>query len=130
MLFSINIDRLSLDRKNAVMFCRTSAVEYPSGDTSIGDRVTVSERLTQSIRALLGSSLSQLFWYGLLACGVWLFFDIAFRAKFRHRRISRHEPTPRQVAREIVCSFRSIAIFGLVTGAVVYGVCCGWTLVY
>lgn len=90
----------------------------------------VNYRLAQTIRALLGISLSQLLWYGLLACVVWLFFYIAFREKFRHRRVSRSDPTPRQVAREMACSFRSIAVFGLVTGAVIYAAYSGWTRLY
>ena len=92
--------------------------------------MTFNEKLTRSLLALLGGSLSQLFWYGLLACGVWLFFYVAFRAKFCHRRLSCDEPTRRQVAREIVCSLRSIAIFGLVVGAVVYAAYSGWTRLY
>ena len=33
--------------------------------------MTVRDKLTQSFTAILGSSLSQFFWYALLACGVW-----------------------------------------------------------
>jgi hypothetical protein len=97
---------------------------------SEGDPLTVHEKLTKAFRALIGLSLSNLFWYGLLAGGVWLFFYVAFRAKYSHRRISRKEPTPRQVSREIAYSLRSIAIFGLITGAVGYAIYSGWTQVY
>jgi Delta7-sterol 5-desaturase len=88
------------------------------------------ERLALSLRAAVGSSLGDLFWYGLLAGGAWLFFDIAFRAGFRHRRVARRGPAPRQVRREVLHSLRSIAIFGLVTGAVVYAACSGRTRLY
>lgn len=92
--------------------------------------MSVNEKLGRSLQALWSSSLGDLGWYGLLACGVWLFFHVAFREKFRHRRVSRNDPTAGQMAREIVRSLRSIAIFGLVTGAVVYAAYSGWTLIY
>lgn len=90
----------------------------------------VHEKLARSLSALLGSSLSQFLWYALLACGVWLFFHLVFRARFRHRRVSRQEPTTRQIGRELAHSLRSIAVFGLVTGAVVYAAYSGWTRLY
>lgn len=92
--------------------------------------MTVHEKLTRSLAVLLGSSLSQFFWYALLACGVWLFFQLVFRARFRNRRVSRQEPTTSQIGREMFCSLRSIAVFGLVTGAVVYAAYSGWTRLY
>ena len=93
--------------------------------------MTASElRVIQSLGAGLGSSTSQLFWYGLLACTVWLCFYIVFQSRLRHRRISPKKPTVRQVTREILCSLRSIAIFGLVTVAVVYAAYLGWTKLY
>lgn len=92
--------------------------------------MSVYEKLERSVQALFGSSLSNGIWYGLLAGGAWLFFYIAFRAKFRGRRISRNEATRRQVTREIAYSLRSIAIFGLVTAAVVYAAYSGSTRLY
>lgn len=92
--------------------------------------MTVSEKLAQSLRVLVGTSLGDVFWYGLLAGGLWLFFDVAFRATFRHRRISSGEPTRQQVTREVLHSLRSIAIFGLLTGGIVYAAYSGWTRFY
>ncbi len=92
--------------------------------------MTFHDKLMQSLRILLGTAVGDLFVYGLLASGVWLFFYVAFGAIFRHRRVSRHEPVPGQVAREIAHSIRSIAIFGLVTGAVVFAAYSGWTRLY
>jgi sterol desaturase/sphingolipid hydroxylase (fatty acid hydroxylase superfamily) len=92
--------------------------------------MTAHEKLERSLHALLGASLGELLWYGALACGAWLFFYVLFRAAFRHRRVSRGDPTGRQVAREIAHSLRSIAIFGLVTGAVVYAAYSGYTRLY
>jgi len=92
--------------------------------------MTINEKLTQSLLALLGSSLGDLSSYAFLACGLWLFFHVVFRRKFRHRPISQRERTPGQVTREVIHSLRSIAIFGLVTGVVVYAGYSGWTRLY
>jgi len=92
--------------------------------------MTFAEKLIWSILALLGSSVADLFWYALLACGVWAFFFVAFRARFRHRQIARHDPSHDQVTREFAHSLRSIAIFGLVTGGVAYAGYSGWTRLY
>jgi sterol desaturase/sphingolipid hydroxylase (fatty acid hydroxylase superfamily) len=55
---------------------------------------------------------------------------VAFRKALHHRRISDRRIGSRQVGREILQSLRSIAIFGVVTGAVVYAGLCGWTQLY
>ena len=92
--------------------------------------MTVKEKLTQSLFVFLGSSVSDLLWYALLAFGVWLCFYVTFRSQMRHRRVSRNDPVPRQIKREVLHSLRSIAIFGLVTGIVVYAGYSGWTRLY
>jgi sterol desaturase/sphingolipid hydroxylase (fatty acid hydroxylase superfamily) len=92
--------------------------------------MTFEQRLVRALGGALGFSLSELFWYVLLAGALWLFFYVVFRAAFRHRRISRREPTARQVGREVLHSLRSLAIFGGVTGGVVYAVTLGWTRMY
>src|SRR5947209_1528684 len=83
-----------------------------------GSTMTLGQKLERAWQASVTTSLGDLFWYGLLACAVWLFFDVAFRKAFQQRRISRRKPMPRQIGREIVHSLRSIAVFGLVTGLV------------
>lgn len=92
--------------------------------------MTGEAKLEQAVKAFVGASLGDLLWYGLLACGVWLFFYVAFRTAWKHRRISQKDPARWQIMREIVHSLRSIAIFGLVTGAVVYAANSGWTQLY
>jgi len=92
--------------------------------------MTVKDKLIQSLLVVVGTTLSDLIWYGLFACGVWLFFYVSFRSQYRHRRISRDDPKPGQVRRELLYSLRSIAIFGLVTGGVVYAAYSGWTRLY
>lgn len=88
------------------------------------------EKLTYVFRASWGSSMTQLFWYALLASCVWAFFYRVFHTRFRHRRIGYEGPKPKQAVREIFCSLRSMMIFGLVTGAVVYAILSGGTRLY
>lgn len=92
--------------------------------------MTVNQKILLSLRAFVESSVVELFWYGLLACVTWLFFYVAYRERLRYRRISRRDPTADQVAREIACSLRSIGIFGLVSGVVVYAIYSGATRLY
>jgi sterol desaturase/sphingolipid hydroxylase (fatty acid hydroxylase superfamily) len=82
--------------------------------------------LQTSLRSMLG----ELFWYALLASAAWLFFYVAFRTAFRHRRISRADPTAQQIRREIAHSLRSIVLFGLVTLGVVLAARSGGTRLY
>src|SRR5262245_1615726 len=79
-----------------------------------GSGMAVEKKLEQALRAFLGSTIADLFWYALMACAVWLFFYVAFRTAFRQRRVSRQDPTRRQVGREIIHSLRSVVVFGLV----------------
>src|SRR5262249_32421128 len=95
-----------------------------------GGQVDLNAHLHTPLQASLRSTLIELFWYALMASAVWLLFSVAFRAAFRHRRISRGDPTARQVGREIAHSLRSIAVFGLVTLAMVSAARLGWTRLY
>lgn len=92
--------------------------------------MTVEEKLYLSLRACVGSSLSDFYWYAIMASAVWLFFYVVFPARFRHRRVSRRQPVKGQVRREFANSLRSILIFGLVTAAVVFMASSGWTRIY
>lgn len=87
-------------------------------------------KLLHSLHATLGTSLSDFLMYGLFAGILWLFFYVAFRTRFRHRRISSHAVSRRQVRREFLCSLRSIGVFGLVAGGVTFAFLCGWTRIY
>lgn len=92
--------------------------------------MNVKEKLIQSLLVIVGSSIGDLLWYALLASGVWLFFYVSFQSQFRHRRISSQGPVAGQIRRELFHSLRSIAIFGLVTGVVVFVAYSGWTRIY
>jgi len=63
--------------------------------------VDLDGQLSSPFQASLCSTLGELFWYALMASAAWLFFYVAFRTAFRHRRISKNEPTARQVCREV-----------------------------
>ncbi len=86
--------------------------------------------LSWTWRVWLGSALGQLFWYGVMAFATWMFFYVIFRAWVRPRRVSRVDPTGRQIGREIWLSTRSIFVFGLITVAVVAAAKAGWTRLY
>jgi Delta7-sterol 5-desaturase len=92
--------------------------------------MSVYDKIERSLLALLGSAAGYLFWYALVAGGVWLFFHILFRHAWRRRRISNREHLPGQVAREVRASLRSIAIFGVVSGFFFYAGWSGWTRLY
>src|SRR5437773_4709067 len=78
----------------------------------------------------LGAAFGDLLGYVLAAGSAWLLFYVLFKAQFRHRRIAQREPTACQISREILYSVRTLAVFGLVTGAVIYAAYLGWTKLY
>jgi sterol desaturase/sphingolipid hydroxylase (fatty acid hydroxylase superfamily) len=102
---------------------------YP-GVVTGDDDMSVERKLDLATRAFLGAAVGDLFWYALLAAVASLFFYVVFRKSLARRRVSRFDPTGRQVAREVLHSLCSVAIFGLVTGAVVYLALSGWTRLY
>lgn len=92
--------------------------------------MSINDKLAFAWRVGLGFSMNQAFWYALFAGVAWCLFYWLLRRRFRSRRIGSEDPTIPQVRREIACSVRSIAIFGLVTLGVVYAALGGWTRVY
>lgn len=92
--------------------------------------MTMLQRLTISLRAWTAASLTQLFWYGLLASLVWLTFYLVLRSKLAHRRIGGQTPSLHQYRREVMHSLRSIAIFGLMAALMVQAIINGWTRMY
>ncbi len=92
--------------------------------------MSFDRKLELAWTAGLGAAAGDLLWYALLASAAWLFFFVAFRGAMARRRVSRLDPTRRQVVREVLHSLRSVAVFGLVTAAVVYAGLCGWTRLY
>lgn len=91
--------------------------------------MTFEQILQRCWKAGVGSSMTELFWYGVLASSVWILLLVFHRA-MASRRISRRSPTARQILREMLHSVRSIAIFGVVTAFIVYAYIHGWTMLY
>ena len=83
-----------------------------------------------SAQAGLGRGVGDLVWYALLAGAAWLAFWVIFRRALKHRRVSQREPSAGQVSREVLRSLRSLAVFALVTAAVVFAALSGWTRLY
>ena len=92
--------------------------------------MSIAERLSYSLRAWTGASLTQLFWYGFVASVVWLVFYIVLREKLQQRRISSDALKSGQFRREFLHSLRSIAIFGFMAALMVQAIIDGWTRMY
>ncbi|HEX4130901.1 MAG TPA: sterol desaturase family protein [Pirellulales bacterium] len=88
------------------------------------------EKLARSLRGFRHFTITEATLYVLFAGLLWLALYVLLRRRFRSRRLSVHEPTAPQIAREIVHSLRSLVIFGLVTGGAVFAIYSGWTQMY
>src|SRR5688500_6373350 len=97
---------------------------------SEGQGMSTEDKLERAGQAFVGHVMSDLIWYALLAGAAWLVCHVAFRRALRKRRVSRQDPSARQVGREVLHSLRSVTVFGLVTGAVIYAYLSGWTRLY
>jgi Delta7-sterol 5-desaturase len=93
-------------------------------DLSLTDKLFFSAGMAPTISA------SDAFWYFVFAGCVWLFFDVLFRRRLRRRRIAESEHRWRQMRRELLHSLRSLGVFGLVGGLVVFAALSGWTQIY
>src|SRR5262249_9122920 len=87
--------------------------------------MSIDERLMHALRASWRFAAGDLFWYALFAGGVYLAFYVLFRRMMRTRKIVPRLPERRQMAREVLLSLRSMAIFGLTGGVVVFLALCG-----
>lgn len=92
--------------------------------------MTPPEKLSFAWRVGLGFSMNQAFWYALFAGVSWCLFYWLLGKRLISRRVGRDDPNRDQVRRELICSLRSIAIFGLVTLGVAYAGMSGWTQIY
>jgi lathosterol oxidase len=82
--------------------------------------MSFERRIVRAFHAAWGSALGDLLWYGLAAGAVWLGFYVLFRGIVSNRKIVPRMPTWGEMGREVACSLRSILIYGLVSGAVVF----------
>ena len=92
--------------------------------------MSVGDRLEFAVKVAPFVSLRDAVAYGLLAGAAWMVFRVVFRRAFEGRRISDRGLAAGQISREVLHSVRSIAIFGLVGGFVVFAALSGWTRFY
>jgi Delta7-sterol 5-desaturase len=90
----------------------------------------VSERIQTSLQAAWGSWLSDAVIYASFAGVLWFVFYVLLRRRAASRKIVKRWPTWRQIGLEVVYSLRSIGVFGIVSGLVVYAALGGWTKLY
>ena len=90
----------------------------------------LSERLRIAFSAVPGISLNHGIWYLLLAGLAWVVLHWFLGRRLAGRRIHPAIPSRQQLGRELLCSLRSVAIFGVVGGLVVFAVASGWTQMY
>ena len=83
------------------------------------------DRLTRAFHAGWGTAVGNLFWYGLFAGIAWLTFNVVLSRVARSRKIVPRDSPRSQLAWEIVYSLRSLAIFGVVSGTILYVVLSG-----
>jgi lathosterol oxidase len=83
------------------------------------------DRLARAFQAGWGTALGNLFWYSLFAGVAWLTFNVVLARLARSRKIVARDRARSQLAWEIVYSLRSLAIFGVVSGTVLYIVLSG-----
>jgi sterol desaturase/sphingolipid hydroxylase (fatty acid hydroxylase superfamily) len=90
----------------------------------------LSDRLRIALLSIPAASLERAFWYVTIAGLAWLTLHVLFARWLAHRRIADRSPTLGQMSREILYSIRSLAIYGLVGGFVVFAYFSGWTQIY
>lgn len=89
-----------------------------------------ADRLWISLLAIPGASLERAFWYFTLAGFAWLTLHLVLARWLARRRIAAAAPTAGQMGRELLYSLRSLAVYGLVGGGMVFAVASGWTPMY
>ena len=92
--------------------------------------MSLVQSINLALRTAFGVTLADALWYLILAGLAWLAFYVLFPRFFRRRRVADVDPTRKQVAREILHSLRSLAIFGLVAIFMVLAAINGWTQIY
>lgn len=88
------------------------------------------DKLRIALTAVPAIALNHGFWYLLLAGLAWIALHWLFSRLMARRRINPLAPTRRQISREVLCSLRSLVIFGLMGGFVAFAVVSRWTQMY
>lgn len=92
--------------------------------------MSLSQRLTYSLLAIPGETIDRGFWYLTIAGSAWLVLHLVFAKRLANRRISEKPMTFSQMSWEFLYSLRSLAVYGLVGGFMVFAVASGWTQMY
>jgi sterol desaturase/sphingolipid hydroxylase (fatty acid hydroxylase superfamily) len=88
------------------------------------------DRLWIALVAIPGASIERAFWYFGIAGMAWLVLHVALARWLASRRIAARLPALPQIRRELLYSLRSLAIYGLVGGFMVFAYLSGWTQIY
>ena len=92
--------------------------------------MSLYHRLTYALLAIPGETIERGFWYLIIAGFAWLILHFALARRLASRRISDKPMTFSQVSWEFLFSLRSLAVYGLVGGFMVFAVASGWTQMY
>lgn len=92
--------------------------------------MSLAQRFWHALVAIPTISIERGISYFLLAGFAWLTLHVALTRWVAHRRISAKVPTARQMSREVLYSLRSLVVYGLVGGLLVFAVRSRWTLIY
>src|SRR4051812_49304450 len=88
------------------------------------------DRVRIAIIAIPAASVERAFWYAVVAGFAWLMLHVVFAHWLAGRRIGERSPTLGQMSREVLYSVRSLIVYGIVGGLIVFAVISGWTPMY
>jgi sterol desaturase/sphingolipid hydroxylase (fatty acid hydroxylase superfamily) len=92
--------------------------------------MTLDDPLLHALRTFGRATAADAVWYAAAAGALWVLFYVLLRRVVGHRKVVPRPPGAGQISREVATSVRSIAVFGLVTAAVVFAQQCGYTRLY
>jgi sterol desaturase/sphingolipid hydroxylase (fatty acid hydroxylase superfamily) len=92
--------------------------------------MSLSQRLTYALLAIPGEMIDRGFWYLVIAGPAWVILHLLLARWLARRRISDKPNTFRQMSWEFLYSLRSVFVYGLVGGFMVFVIASGWTQMY
>ncbi|WP_425616127.1 sterol desaturase family protein [Anatilimnocola sp. NA78] len=91
---------------------------------------TLTERLWIALLAIPAASIERAFWYAGMAGFAWVTLHLLLHRWLAGRKISNKPTTRTQLGWELLCSLRSLAVYGLVGGFMTFSVMSKWTPMY
>jgi lathosterol oxidase len=88
------------------------------------------ERLQRALTAIPRISQEEAKWYFLFASLAWVLFYVVLRRALIRRKISPRFPTWKQMGWELLFSLRSLVVFGVAGGFIVFCAYSGWARLY